>query len=195
MDRKSSWKTECPVVQTLERVGERWSILLLRELFRGAHRFDELQTSLGIAPNILSTRLTRLVDAGFVEKHLYQEHPPRHSYHLTQRGEDFIPVLFVLLEFGNKHFAPKGRRWPSCTKTPRRSPNPFSWTARRAMRSPATDSRSLPPPWRAGKRRRNIRSRHASLPAPGEQLSPRRRPSRSQCPGVGPTCVTRDSER
>ena len=60
MDRKSSWKTECPVVQTLERVGERWSILLLRELFRGAHRFDDLQASLGIAPNILSTRLTRL---------------------------------------------------------------------------------------------------------------------------------------
>ena len=108
MDRKSSWTKECPVVQTLERVGERWSILLLRELFRGAHRFDELQTSLGIAPNILSTRLTRLVDAGFVEKRLYQEHPPRHSYHLTQRGEDFIPVLFVLLEFGNKHFAPEG---------------------------------------------------------------------------------------
>jgi len=108
MDRQSSWTKESPVVQTLERVGERWSILLLRELFRGAHRFDELQTSLGIAPNILSTRLTRLVDAGFVEKRLYQEHPPRHSYHLTQRGEDFIPVLFVLLEFGNKHFAPEG---------------------------------------------------------------------------------------
>ena len=108
MGRQSSWKTECPVVQTLERVGERWSILLLRELFRGAHRFDELQTSLGIAPNILSTRLTGLVDAGFVEKRLYQEHPPRYSYHLTERGEDFIPVLFVLLEFGNKHFAPDG---------------------------------------------------------------------------------------
>ena len=108
MDRKRSWKTECPVVQTLERVGERWSILLLREIFRGAHRFDELQTSLGIAPNILSTRLTRLVHAGFIEKQLYQQHPPRHSYHLTQRGEDFIPVLFALLAFGNKHFAPEG---------------------------------------------------------------------------------------
>ena len=89
-------------------MGERWSILLIRELFRGAHRFDELQTSLAIAPNILSTRLTRLVDAGFIEKHRYQEHPPRHSYHLTQRGEEFIPVLFGLLDFGNKHFAPEG---------------------------------------------------------------------------------------
>ena len=108
MDRKPSWKTECPVVQTLERVGERWSILLLREIFRGAHRFDELQTSLGIAPNILSTRLTRLVHAGFIEKQLYQQHPPRHSYHLTQRGEEFLPVLFGLLNFGNKHFAPEG---------------------------------------------------------------------------------------
>ena len=67
MDRESSWKTECPIVQTLERVGERWNILLLLELFRGAHRFDELQTSLAIAPNILSSRLTRLVDAGFVD--------------------------------------------------------------------------------------------------------------------------------
>jgi DNA-binding HxlR family transcriptional regulator len=108
MDRKSSWKTECPIVQTMERVGERWNILLLLELFRGAHRFDELQTSLAIAPNILSTRLTRLIDAGFVEKRQYQEHPPRHSYHLTERGEDFIPVLFGLLDFGNKHFAPEG---------------------------------------------------------------------------------------
>jgi DNA-binding HxlR family transcriptional regulator len=108
MNRKPGWVAECPVVQTLERVGERWSILLLRELFRGAHRFDELQTSLGIAPNILSARLTRLVDAGFVNKRRYQEHPPRYSYHLTERGEDFIPVLFVLLEFGNKHFAPDG---------------------------------------------------------------------------------------
>ena len=108
MDRNSGWKTECPIVQTLERVGERWNILLLLELFRGAQRFDELQSSLAIAPNILSSRLTRLVDAGFVEKHLYQEHPPRHSYHLTQRGEEFIPVLFGLLNFGNKHFAPEG---------------------------------------------------------------------------------------
>ena len=49
-----------------------------------------------------------MVDAGFIEKHLYQEHPPRHNYYLTQRGEDFIPVLFVLLDFGSKHFAPDG---------------------------------------------------------------------------------------
>jgi DNA-binding HxlR family transcriptional regulator len=108
MDSNSGWKTECPIVQTLERVGERWNILLLLELFRGVQRFDEIQSSLAIAPNILSSRLTRLVDAGFVEKHLYQEHPPRHSYHLTQRGEEFIPVLFGLLNFGNKHFAPEG---------------------------------------------------------------------------------------
>jgi DNA-binding HxlR family transcriptional regulator len=110
MSSKPGWVAECPVVRTLERVGERWSILLLRELFRGAHRFDEFQTSLGIAPNILSARLTSLVEAGFVERRLYQEHPPRYSYHLTERGEDFIPVLFVLLEFGNKHFAPEGAK-------------------------------------------------------------------------------------
>src|SRR6201996_4555319 len=108
MAATTAWQAECPVVKTLERVGERWSILLLRELFRGAHRFDELQTSLGIAPNILSSRLTRLIDAGFVEKQLYQEHPPRYSYVLTERGQDFMPVLFAIVEFGNKHFSPDG---------------------------------------------------------------------------------------
>jgi DNA-binding HxlR family transcriptional regulator len=108
MDGKSAWQTQCPVVQSLERVGERWSMLVLRELFRGAQRFDELQTGLGIAPNILSARLARLVDEGFVEKRMYQERPPRYSYHLTERGNDFIPVLFALLQFGNKHFAPQG---------------------------------------------------------------------------------------
>jgi DNA-binding HxlR family transcriptional regulator len=109
MSAKPAWQTQCPVVQSLERVGERWSMLVLREVFRGAHRFDELQASLGIAPNILSARLARLVDEGFLEKRRYQEHPPRNSYHLTERGDDFIPVLFALLEFGNKHFAPNGR--------------------------------------------------------------------------------------
>jgi len=108
MSSTTAWQAQCPVVKTLERVGERWSILLLRELFRGAHRFDELQTALGIAPNILSSRLTRLVDAGFVEKRLYQEHPPRYNYVLTERGQDFMPALFAILEFGNKHFAPEG---------------------------------------------------------------------------------------
>ena len=108
MVASTAWQAQCPVVKTLERVGERWSILLLRELFRGAHRFDELQSALGIAPNILSSRLTRLVDAGFVEKQLYQEHPPRYSYVLAERGQDFMPVLFALVEFGNKHFSPDG---------------------------------------------------------------------------------------
>lgn len=95
-------------MQSLGHVGERWNILLLREVFRGVHRFDELQACLGIAPNILSSRLSSLVEAGFLEKRLYQEHPPRHSYQLTSRGEDFIPVLFAILGFGNRHFAPKG---------------------------------------------------------------------------------------
>jgi DNA-binding HxlR family transcriptional regulator len=108
MGARTAWQAQCPVVKTLERVGDRWSILLLRELFRGAHRFDELQAALGIAPNILSTRLTRLVEEGFVEKRLYQEHPPRYSYLLAERGEDFMPVLFAILEFGSKHFAPDG---------------------------------------------------------------------------------------
>jgi DNA-binding HxlR family transcriptional regulator len=108
MESTLDWKTECPVVQTLQHVGDRWNVLVLLDVFRGAHRFDALQASLGIAPNILSARLTRLVESEFLEKRLYQERPPRHSYHLTDRGRDFIPLLFGLLDFGNKHFAPHG---------------------------------------------------------------------------------------
>jgi DNA-binding HxlR family transcriptional regulator len=109
MSDSTQWKQICPIVLSLEGVGERWSILLLREVFRGVHRFDDLQARLGIASNTLSTRLSRLVEAGFLERCLYREHPPRHSYQLSPRGEDFVPVLFALLDFGNRHFAPEGQ--------------------------------------------------------------------------------------
>jgi hypothetical protein len=72
-------------------------------------RFDEFQKSLGIAPNMLTRRLNALVEAGLLERRRYSEHPPRDEYVPTARGRDFRPVLFALMAWGNKHFAPEGR--------------------------------------------------------------------------------------
>lgn len=108
MQRKSFGDMQCPIARSLERVGEWWSILILRDAFRGLTRFDQFQSSLGIAPNMLTRRLNALVDGGLLERRAYSEHPPRFEYVLTERGRDFRPVLWSLLAWGNKHFAPEG---------------------------------------------------------------------------------------
>ncbi len=108
MQRKSFGEMQCPVARSLERVGEWWSILILRDAFYGVTRFDEFQKSLGVAPTVLTRRLGVLVDAGLMERRQYQDRPPRHEYLLTERGRDFQPVLFSLLAWGNRHFAPEG---------------------------------------------------------------------------------------
>jgi len=99
---------QCPIARTLERVGEWWSILILRDAFHGLTRFDQFQKSLEIAPNMLTRRLNGLVEAGLLERRRYSERPPREEYVLTERGRDFRPVLWALLAWGNKHFAPEG---------------------------------------------------------------------------------------
>jgi DNA-binding HxlR family transcriptional regulator len=108
MRRKSFSYMQCPIARSLERVGEWWSILILRDASLGLTRFDEFQESLGIAPNILTRRLNALVEAGLLERRRYSERPPRDEYVLTQAGRDFRPVLWALLAWGNKHFAPDG---------------------------------------------------------------------------------------
>jgi DNA-binding HxlR family transcriptional regulator len=100
----------CPIARGLDRVGEWWSILILRDAFRGLTRFDQFRKSLGIAPNILSRRLRRLVEAGLLEKVRYSQRPPRDEYILTAVGQDFWPVLRAMLAWGNKHFMPNGRQ-------------------------------------------------------------------------------------
>lgn len=109
MRRKSLEGQECPIARSLERVGEWWSILILRDAFRGLKRFDEFSDSLGIAPNMLARRLSALVEAGLLRRQRYNEKPPRDEYVLTDRGKDFRPVLLALLAFGNKHFPPDDR--------------------------------------------------------------------------------------
>jgi DNA-binding HxlR family transcriptional regulator len=108
MRRKSFGNMECPIARSLERVGEWWSILILRDALQGLTRFDEFQKSLQIAPNMLTRRLNALVEGGLLERHRYSEHPPRDEYLLTERGRDFRPVLIAMLAWGNKHFAPEG---------------------------------------------------------------------------------------
>jgi DNA-binding HxlR family transcriptional regulator len=108
MRRKSFETLQCPIARSLERVGEWWSILILRDAFGGAARFDQFQRSLGIAPNTLTRRLAALVEAGMLEKRRYGERPPRDEYLLTDRGRDFRSVLWALLAWGNRHFAPEG---------------------------------------------------------------------------------------
>src|SRR6187455_603094 len=109
MQRKSFGDMQCPIARGLERVGEWWSILILRDAFHGLTRFDQFQKSLKIAPNMLTRRLNALVEAGLLERRRYSERPPRDEYVLTERGRDFRPVLWALLGWGNKHFAPEGR--------------------------------------------------------------------------------------
>jgi DNA-binding HxlR family transcriptional regulator len=108
MSRTRFKSTNCPIARTLDRVGEWWTILILRDAFSGFTRFDEFEQNLGIAPNMLSKRLEGLCDAGLMEKRRYSARPPRYEYVLTERGRDFRPVLLALLAYGNRHFAPEG---------------------------------------------------------------------------------------
>src|SRR5258706_2703736 len=108
MQRKSFDKMTCPIARSLERVGEWWSMLIMRDALHGMTRFDEFQNSLGIAPNMLTRRLNSLVEAGLLERRRYSEHPPRHEYVPTARGRDLRPVVISLLAWGNRHFAPEG---------------------------------------------------------------------------------------
>lgn len=95
----------CSIARTLELVGERWTLLILRDAFLGVRRFDDFQRSLGIARNVLNTRLQRLVDNGLLEKRRYQERPERYEYRLTEMARDLWPSIVALMEFGDKHLA------------------------------------------------------------------------------------------
>jgi DNA-binding HxlR family transcriptional regulator len=109
MRHKNLSNMQCPIARSLERVGAWWSILILRDALHGLTRFDQFQKSLDIAPNMLTRRLNVLVESGLLERRRYNAHPPRDEYILTERSRDFRPVLWALLAWGNKHFAPDGK--------------------------------------------------------------------------------------
>lgn len=98
----------CSIARALELVGERWTILVLRDVFLGLRRFDQIQANLGVGRNVLSSRLQRLCDEGILDRHRYQEHPQRFEYALTAKGRDLSPVLVALMKWGDRHHAPHG---------------------------------------------------------------------------------------
>jgi DNA-binding HxlR family transcriptional regulator len=93
----------CSIARTLELIGERWSILVIREVFSGRRRFSEMQRTLGVARNVLANRLQRLVDEDILERRPYSEHPTRYEYFLTEKGLDLWPVMVALMHWGDKH--------------------------------------------------------------------------------------------
>ena len=96
---------DCPVARALDVIGEKWSLLILRDLFRkGPLRFQELESGLpGVAPNTLSARLKTLESQGVVGTRLYESHPPRYEYFLTDKGKALGPVLEALHGWGERH--------------------------------------------------------------------------------------------
>ncbi|MGO4674151.1 winged helix-turn-helix transcriptional regulator [Bosea sp. 2YAB26] len=108
MQSRPASLSECPCARTIETVCEWWSLLILRDAFRGLTRFDEFQASLGIAPNMLARRLKHLTQSGLFERRLYRERPKRYEYLLTAKGRDFFPVIAAMLAWGNRYLAPEG---------------------------------------------------------------------------------------
>ena len=96
---------DCSIARTLELIGERWTLLVIRDVFLGRRRFDEIADSLGVARNVLSSRLQRLLDEGILERRPYSERPQRYEYFLTEKGLDLWPVLVALMGFGDRHLS------------------------------------------------------------------------------------------
>ena len=101
---------DCSIARTLQVLGDRWTLLVLREAFMGVTRFDDLQRGLGIARDVLTTRLTRLVEEGVLEKVPYREpgQRTRFEYRLTDRGRDAYPIIVSLMAWGDRHRAEHG---------------------------------------------------------------------------------------
>lgn len=98
----------CSIAQAVGVIGEPWTPLILRDLFLGVRRFDELAQDLGISRNLLTARLERLVEAGVVERRPYQERPVRYEYHLAEAGREIVPALITLMAWGDKWSTPPG---------------------------------------------------------------------------------------
>lgn len=104
MPLQSTYENQvCSIAATLEVVGERWTLLIVRAAMLGVHRFDEIQSDLGIARNVLQTRLERLIDHEILEKRLYQSRPPRYEYYLTEKGLALWPVIVSLMQWGDAY--------------------------------------------------------------------------------------------
>ena len=139
----STYPTDCPVAATLDAFGDRWTLLIVRDLLRGINRYADLQRSLGpIAPNLLSGRLRRMEDTGIVTREVYSDRPLRAAYHLTERGHALAPVVITLGPVRHRPAGAAGARLP-------RLPRRLRWPR-------AAHGMALPGLWRgrAGRRAR-----------------------------------------
>jgi DNA-binding HxlR family transcriptional regulator len=98
----------CSVARTLEVVGDKWTLLILRDAFYGVRRFDDFARDLGVARNVLTDRLGRLVDNAVLERRQYEVHPPRYEYRLTAKGRDLLPVILTMMHWGDTWQADDG---------------------------------------------------------------------------------------
>jgi len=98
----------CSIARSLDIVGDRWSILILRDAFRGLRRFDQIRRDLDIPKAVLADRLRKLVEAGVLARHRYQDHPPRHEYRLTAMGRELSPILVALMQWGDRWLSENG---------------------------------------------------------------------------------------
>jgi DNA-binding HxlR family transcriptional regulator len=96
---------DCSIARALEVVGERWTLLVVREALNGTRRFDDFQARLGIARNVLANRLERLVEESVLERRPYQERPVRYEYVPTRKGLELLPVTVALMDWGDRHYA------------------------------------------------------------------------------------------
>lgn len=123
MERTNYQASNCSIARTLQVVGEKWTLLILRESFYGATRFEQFHTVLNCPRNLLSERLTKLVDEGILERSEYRElgSRARNEYRMTDKGREMTPILLALLEWGDRHKAdPEGppvlKRHAGCGK-------------------------------------------------------------------------------
>lgn len=111
MARTSLARRPCPIARALDQLGDGWSLLIMRDVFLGAHRFAELQARVGVAPNILTNRLALLTRRALLERRSYSLKPPRFEYVLTEKGEEVLPVLLTISAWGSKWLSPGGAAW------------------------------------------------------------------------------------
>ncbi|MBW4962263.1 helix-turn-helix domain-containing protein [Sulfitobacter sp. CW3] len=113
----------CPVARGLSVVGDRWTMLVLRDCFLGVRRFEQMQERLGITRHVLADRLRKLEAAGVLRREPYQQRPLRQEYRLTERGKALYPMLVSLIEWANAHVPPPGE--PSVTLVSRETGDPI----------------------------------------------------------------------
>ncbi|MER1077046.1 helix-turn-helix domain-containing protein [Pseudomonas aeruginosa] len=138
MPRRPANDEPCPVARAVDVVGDRWSLLIVRDAFDGTRRFGDFQRSLGMARNILSDRLRKLVDAGILETRDASDGTAYQEYVLTPQGESLFPVVVALRQWGEQHLFKRGERHSVLIETRTGKPIPH-------MAPVAKDGTVLPP--------------------------------------------------